>query len=120
MVALLVPDKKLDRFGQRQIFSSVYHNNLAYHPGPVLPHGGDGSPLVKLPKCPYSKNVPHGQKCLWQDVKGLNGTAPKKLIALEHGGENKKLIMKQRYSKVPKMHFDTNLHRMHKTWEIIK
>ena len=90
LVALLVPDKKLDRFGQRQIFSTLYQNNLAYHPGPVLPHGGDGSPLVKLPKCPYSKNVPHGQKYLWQDIKGTKRHCAKETDCTgAWGGEEK-------------------------------
>ena len=46
--AVLVPDKKLDRFCLSQKFSLGYQNNLAYHPGLVLPPGGDGSPLQML------------------------------------------------------------------------
>ena len=45
-VAVLVPDKKPDRFGLSQIFPSVNQNNLAYHAGPVSPPGVDGSPLL--------------------------------------------------------------------------
>ena len=47
-MAVLVPDVKLDRFCPKQIISSVYQNNLAYHPGPVLPPGGDGSPVLVI------------------------------------------------------------------------
>ena len=39
-MAALVPDKKLDHF------FSIDQNNLANHPGPVWPPGGDDSPLV--------------------------------------------------------------------------
>ena len=45
-VAVLVLDKKPDRFGLSQIFPSVNQNNLAYHAGPVLLPGVDGSPLL--------------------------------------------------------------------------
>ena len=47
-MAVLVPDKKLDCLGLAQFFSSVHQNNLAYHPGPVLPPGGDGSPVLVI------------------------------------------------------------------------
>ena len=45
-VAALVTDKKLDHFWPRKkvfLFTKMIY--LAYHPGPVLPPGGDGSPL---------------------------------------------------------------------------
>ena len=45
---MLVLDKKLGCFGQSQIFSTAKQSNLAYHPGPVLPPGGDGSQLFWL------------------------------------------------------------------------
>ena len=40
-VAALVPDKKLDHAKS----FPIDQNNLAYHPGPVSPPGGDGSPF---------------------------------------------------------------------------
>ena len=43
-MAVLVPDKKLDHIFPNKIFPSN-QNNLAYHPGPVSPPGGDGSLL---------------------------------------------------------------------------
>ena len=43
-VAALVPDKKLDTFWPEKSFPND-QNILTYHPGPVSPSGGDGSPL---------------------------------------------------------------------------
>ena len=44
-MAVLVPDKKLDRFWAKEIFLPK-PNNLAYHPGPVSPPSGDCYPLM--------------------------------------------------------------------------
>ena len=41
----LVPDKKLDHFSKSK--KNSVENNLAYHPGPAAPPGGDGSPFIR-------------------------------------------------------------------------
>ena len=46
-MTVLVLDKKLDRFSERKIFI-LLTSNLAQYQGPVLPPGGDGSPLYEV------------------------------------------------------------------------
>ena len=41
------PGKKLSRFVLKNLLVKN-KNNLAFHPGPVSPPGGDGSPLVTV------------------------------------------------------------------------
>ena len=50
-MATLVPDKKLDSVCQTQK-NMIIQNNLAYHPGPVSPPGGDSSPF-KMSNCNF-------------------------------------------------------------------